>query len=113
MEAYANNSLQLEAEQHGAVMGYSKTGGDLLPAPHLLTDGGLLGQRPLGYGFGHGHETAAQRYNATRIQAGFEPERSERKSRGGLGGLVFRTQLELKGNGGFVYSVFCESNAGI
>lgn len=24
---------------------------------------------------GHGHETAAQRYNATRIQAGYEPER--------------------------------------
>uniref|UniRef100_A0A674N8A4 Inosine-5'-monophosphate dehydrogenase n=1 Tax=Takifugu rubripes TaxID=31033 RepID=A0A674N8A4_TAKRU len=25
---------------------------------------------------GHGHETAAQRYSATRIQAGYEPERS-------------------------------------
>uniref|UniRef100_A0A3B4AF19 Uncharacterized protein n=1 Tax=Periophthalmus magnuspinnatus TaxID=409849 RepID=A0A3B4AF19_9GOBI len=24
----------------------------------------------------HGHETAAQRYSATRIQAGYEPERS-------------------------------------
>lgn len=28
-----------------------------------------------GYHHGHGHETAAQRYTATRIQAGFEPER--------------------------------------
>ncbi|XP_016319507.1 inosine-5'-monophosphate dehydrogenase 1a-like isoform X1 [Sinocyclocheilus anshuiensis] len=26
------------------------------------------------YGHGHGHETAAQRYSATRIQAGYEPE---------------------------------------
>uniref|UniRef100_A0A3Q3QBM8 Uncharacterized protein n=1 Tax=Monopterus albus TaxID=43700 RepID=A0A3Q3QBM8_MONAL len=26
--------------------------------------------------YGHGHETAAQRYTATRIQAGYEPERS-------------------------------------
>ncbi len=29
------------------------------------------------HGHGHGHETAAQRYSATRIQAGFEPERWE------------------------------------
>uniref|UniRef100_A0A672NRX6 Inosine-5'-monophosphate dehydrogenase n=1 Tax=Sinocyclocheilus grahami TaxID=75366 RepID=A0A672NRX6_SINGR len=27
-----------------------------------------------GHGHGHGHETAAQRYSATRIQAGYEPE---------------------------------------
>lgn len=27
------------------------------------------------HGHGHGHETAAQRYSATRIQAGYEPER--------------------------------------
>ncbi|KAM9481521.1 uncharacterized protein Hap1MRO34_009251 [Clarias gariepinus] len=26
------------------------------------------------HGHGHGHETAAQRYSATRIQAGYEPE---------------------------------------
>uniref|UniRef100_A0A3B4ULV0 Uncharacterized protein n=1 Tax=Seriola dumerili TaxID=41447 RepID=A0A3B4ULV0_SERDU len=40
------------------------------------------GEQPHPYGayahptpHGHGHETAAQRYSATRIQAGYEPER--------------------------------------
>lgn len=78
MEAYANDSLQLDAEQHGTIMSYSKTVGTLMPTPHLLTD-------KLSYGIGHGHETAAQRYNATRIQAGFKPERLEKGSRVGLG----------------------------
>uniref|UniRef100_A0A3Q3DWU9 Uncharacterized protein n=1 Tax=Hippocampus comes TaxID=109280 RepID=A0A3Q3DWU9_HIPCM len=40
------------------------------------------GEQPHQYGtyahsttHSHGHETAAQRYSATRIQAGYEPER--------------------------------------
>ncbi|KAL7878575.1 hypothetical protein AOLI_G00095490 [Acnodon oligacanthus] len=32
------------------------------------------------HGHGHGHETAAQRYSATRIQAGYEPESRARLS---------------------------------
>ena len=87
MEAYAHEPLQLDAEQSGQLMGYSKTVGNLLPAPHLLSqDRGLHFNRP-SYGFGHGHETAAQRYNATRVQAGFEPERSETGTKVGTGGL--------------------------
>ncbi|XP_041934604.1 inosine-5'-monophosphate dehydrogenase 1b isoform X2 [Alosa sapidissima] len=73
MEAYSHGPVQLDAEQSGQILGYSKTGGNLLPTPHLLSDRDLHFHRP-SYGFGHGHETAAQRYNATRIQAGFEPE---------------------------------------
>uniref|UniRef100_A0A3Q4B1E5 Uncharacterized protein n=1 Tax=Mola mola TaxID=94237 RepID=A0A3Q4B1E5_MOLML len=44
---------------------------------------GVDGEQPHPFGayshstpHGHGHETAAQRYSATRIQAGYEPERS-------------------------------------
>uniref|UniRef100_A0A8C4HYQ0 Inosine-5'-monophosphate dehydrogenase n=1 Tax=Dicentrarchus labrax TaxID=13489 RepID=A0A8C4HYQ0_DICLA len=49
-------------------------------SPHPILDG----EQPHPYGayahpmpHGHGHETAAQRYSATRIQAGYEPERSD------------------------------------
>uniref|UniRef100_A0A671Y831 Inosine-5'-monophosphate dehydrogenase n=1 Tax=Sparus aurata TaxID=8175 RepID=A0A671Y831_SPAAU len=64
------------------------------PSPFLLHTHGHTSPSPLSgaklqphpYGayvhpmpHGHGHETAAQRYSATRIQAGYEPERSVSK----------------------------------
>ena len=60
---------------------YRRIVGDMEPArPRILNRDG---ERPLPYGayvspspHGHGHETAAQRYSVTRIQAGYEPERS-------------------------------------
>nr|XP_055030251.1 inosine-5'-monophosphate dehydrogenase 1a isoform X3 [Misgurnus anguillicaudatus] len=61
---------------------YRRIVGDMEPArPRvLLQDSDHHFQGPFthsalhGHGHGHGHETAAQRYNATRIQAGYEPE---------------------------------------
>ncbi|KAK1887547.1 Inosine-5'-monophosphate dehydrogenase 1a [Dissostichus eleginoides] len=58
---------------------YRRIVGDMEPArPRILNRDG---EQPLPYGayvppspHGHGHETAAQRYSATRIQAGYEPE---------------------------------------
>lgn len=35
----------------------------------------INGCSPIHSGHLHGHETAAQRYSATRLQAGYEPER--------------------------------------
>lgn len=74
MEIYAGDPLQLDSEQCGQVLGCSKATMDsILPTPHRQSHGGDF-HRPT-YGFGHGHETAVQRYNANRVQAGFEPER--------------------------------------
>ncbi|XP_057203777.1 inosine-5'-monophosphate dehydrogenase 1a isoform X2 [Triplophysa rosa] len=61
---------------------YRRIVGDMEPArPRvLLRDSDHHFQGPFthnalhGNGHGHGHETAAQRYSATRIQAGYEPE---------------------------------------
>ncbi|XP_047453090.1 inosine-5'-monophosphate dehydrogenase 1a isoform X2 [Mugil cephalus] len=58
---------------------YRRIVGDMEPArPRIATRDG---EQPHPYGafalptpHGHGHETAAQRYSATRIQAGYEPE---------------------------------------
>ncbi|KAL2102147.1 hypothetical protein ACEWY4_001315 [Coilia grayii] len=79
MEAYANNPLQLDEEQSGQVLGCSKASvGNILLTSHLQSHERDF-HRP-SYGFGHCHKTAAQRYNANRIQAGFEPERNQREN---------------------------------
>ncbi|XP_063730029.1 inosine-5'-monophosphate dehydrogenase 1a isoform X4 [Eleginops maclovinus] len=58
---------------------YRRIVGDMEPARPRISN--RDGEQPLPYGayvpptpHGHGHETAAQRYSATRIQAGYEPE---------------------------------------
>lgn len=60
---------------------YRRIVGDMEPARPRISN--RDGEQPHPYGafalptpHGHGHETAAQRYSATRIQAGYEPERS-------------------------------------
>ncbi|XP_035381336.1 inosine-5'-monophosphate dehydrogenase 1a-like [Electrophorus electricus] len=49
--------------------------GDTEPARLQLSPRDPEHQGPFGHNTSHGHETAAQRYSATRIQAGYEPER--------------------------------------
>ncbi|KAJ8249703.1 hypothetical protein COCON_G00229190 [Conger conger] len=60
---------------------YRRIVGDTEPArPRLSpreTEHHFHGSAPTGP-HGHGHETAAQRYSATRIQAGYEPESAQR-----------------------------------
>ncbi|XP_035859070.1 inosine-5'-monophosphate dehydrogenase 1a [Sander lucioperca] len=58
---------------------YRRIVGDMEPARPRISN--RDGEQPHPYGayahpapHGHGHETAAQRYSATRIQAGYEPE---------------------------------------
>uniref|UniRef100_A0AAY5F013 IMP (inosine 5'-monophosphate) dehydrogenase 1a n=1 Tax=Electrophorus electricus TaxID=8005 RepID=A0AAY5F013_ELEEL len=48
--------------------------GDTEPARLQLSPRDPEHQGPFGHNTSHGHETAAQRYSATRIQAGYEPE---------------------------------------
>ncbi|XP_007250989.3 inosine-5'-monophosphate dehydrogenase 1a isoform X1 [Astyanax mexicanus] len=70
-----------DGEHDGYQIDYRRIVGDTEPArprlsprdpehPHFH---GLFGHNTP-HGHGHGHETAAQRYSATRIQAGYEPE---------------------------------------
>ncbi|XP_055011576.1 inosine-5'-monophosphate dehydrogenase 1a isoform X1 [Boleophthalmus pectinirostris] len=68
-----------EGERENYQIDYRRIVGDTEPArPRIMN---REGEQPHPYGaFGHspahshGHETAAQRYSATRIQAGYEPE---------------------------------------
>lgn len=70
-----------EGERDSYQIDYRRIVGDMEPArPRILNRDG---EQPHPFGayahqtpHGHGHETAAQRYSATRIQAGYEPERS-------------------------------------
>lgn len=57
---------------------YRRIVGDMEPARQRAANRDGEPAQPCGPSapHGHGHETAAQRYSATRIQAGYEPERS-------------------------------------
>lgn len=70
-----------DAESDNYQIDYRRIVGDMEPARPRTSN--RDGEQPHPFGayahpmsHGHGHETAAQRYSATRIQAGYEPERS-------------------------------------
>uniref|UniRef100_A0A672GTS5 Uncharacterized protein n=1 Tax=Salarias fasciatus TaxID=181472 RepID=A0A672GTS5_SALFA len=70
-----------EGERDTYQIDYRRIVGDTEPARPRISS--REAEQPHPYGafahptaHGHGHETAAQRYSATRIQAGYEPERS-------------------------------------
>lgn len=69
-----------DGERDSYQIDYRRIVGDMEPARPRIPN--RDGEPPNSYGafaqpspHGHGHETAAQRYSATRIQAGYEPER--------------------------------------
>ncbi|MEQ2189627.1 hypothetical protein GOODEAATRI_027143 [Goodea atripinnis] len=70
-----------ENERDNYQIDYRRIVGDMEPArPRVSNRDGEQSQHsflahPHPGSYGHGHETAAQRYSATRIQAGYEPER--------------------------------------
>lgn len=73
-----------ELEQDTYQIDYRRIVGDTEPArprlspregEHTHPNSNLRGTYTHTNPHGHGHETAAQRYSATRIQAGYEPER--------------------------------------
>lgn len=80
MEAHCYDRFR-DGERDNYQIDYRRIVGDMEPArPRIST---REGEQPPPFGpythpmpHGHGHETAAQRYSATRIQAGYEPERS-------------------------------------
>nr|XP_020468761.1 inosine-5'-monophosphate dehydrogenase 1b-like isoform X2 [Monopterus albus] len=68
-----------DGERDGYQIDYRRIVGDMKPARLCISN--RDGEQPRPYEscahpmpYGHGHETAAQRYTATRIQAGYEPE---------------------------------------
>ncbi|XP_051807427.1 inosine-5'-monophosphate dehydrogenase 1a isoform X1 [Acanthochromis polyacanthus] len=68
-----------DGERDNYQIDYRRIVGDMEPARPRISN--RDGEQPHPYGafthptpHGHGHETAAQRYSATRIQAGYEPE---------------------------------------
>lgn len=70
-----------DGERDNYQIDYRRIVGDMEPARPRISN--REGEQPHTFGaythptpHGHGHETAAQRYSATRIQAGYEPERS-------------------------------------
>ncbi|XP_041966975.1 inosine-5'-monophosphate dehydrogenase 1a isoform X3 [Alosa sapidissima] len=68
-----------DSERDSYQIDYRRIVGDTEPArPRLSPRDGEHFHGPFvhgaPHGHGHGHETAAQRYSATRIQAGYEPE---------------------------------------
>ncbi|MGH0142082.1 UNVERIFIED_CONTAM: hypothetical protein FKN15_075367 [Acipenser sinensis] len=67
-----------EGEREPYQIDYRRIVGDTEPAKYRLppreNDHHFHGTPLQGHPHGHGHETAAQRYSATRIQAGYEPE---------------------------------------
>ncbi|XP_031421243.1 inosine-5'-monophosphate dehydrogenase 1a isoform X3 [Clupea harengus] len=82
MEAHGYDRFG-DCERDSYQIDYRRIVGDTEPArPHLSPREGEHFHGPFiqgaphghGHGHGHGHETAAQRYSATRIQAGYEPE---------------------------------------
>ncbi|KAG2460001.1 IMDH1 dehydrogenase, partial [Polypterus senegalus] len=68
----------VEGEREPYQIDYRRIVGDTEPAKFRLStresDHHFHGSPLHGHLHGHGHETAAQRYSATRIQAGYEPE---------------------------------------
>ncbi|XP_024912126.1 inosine-5'-monophosphate dehydrogenase 1a-like [Cynoglossus semilaevis] len=89
-----------DGERDNYQIDYRRIVGDMEPArPRILNRDG---EQPHAFGayahpspHGHGHETAAQRYSATRIQAGFEPERS---LMGGIGIIHHNCTAEFQAN---------------
>uniref|UniRef100_A0A8C8GZK5 Inosine-5'-monophosphate dehydrogenase n=1 Tax=Oncorhynchus tshawytscha TaxID=74940 RepID=A0A8C8GZK5_ONCTS len=79
MEGYGYEHFGVDGERDSHQMDYRRIVGDTeLPRPSSNPSPQdaehLFRLSPHGHGHGHGHETAAQRYSATRIQAGFGPE---------------------------------------
>uniref|UniRef100_A0A673ZQF6 Inosine-5'-monophosphate dehydrogenase n=1 Tax=Salmo trutta TaxID=8032 RepID=A0A673ZQF6_SALTR len=77
MEGYGYEHFGVDGERDSHQMDYRRIVGDTeLPQPSSNPSPQdaehLFHLSP--HGHGHGHETAAQRYSATRIQAGFGPE---------------------------------------
>lgn len=71
----------VDGERDNYQIDYRRIVGDTEPARPWLSSRdpehnlhGTFSHNPP-HGHGHGHETAAQRYSATRLQAGYEPER--------------------------------------
>lgn len=81
MEGHAYDRFG-ESDRDNYQIDYRRIVGDMEPArPRVSNRDGEQSQHSFlthAYppSYGHGHETAAQRYSATRIQAGYEPERS-------------------------------------
>lgn len=88
MEAVTLDFLEMDGHGHGYdrfgdgerdtyQIDYRRIVGDTEPARPRLSprEGEHHFHGALVSPHGHGHETAAQRYSATRIQAGYEPER--------------------------------------
>lgn len=80
MEGHASDRFG-DGERDSYLIDYRRIVGDMEPARPRPSN--RDGEQPHPYGgyahpvlHGHGYETAAQRYSATRIQAGYEPERS-------------------------------------
>ncbi|XP_038561486.1 inosine-5'-monophosphate dehydrogenase 1a isoform X1 [Micropterus salmoides] len=78
MEGHGYDRLG-DGERDNYQIDYRRIVGDMEPARPRISN--RDGEPPHPYGayshpmpHGHGHETAAQRYSATRIQAGYEPE---------------------------------------
>ena len=62
-----------DADRDNYQIDYRRIVGDMEPAWPRISNRDVACTQPTSHG--HGHETAAQRYSATRIQAGYEPER--------------------------------------
>ncbi|GAA6073363.1 inosine-5'-monophosphate dehydrogenase 1b isoform X1 [Tachysurus ichikawai] len=81
MEGHGYERYAEREERDSYQIDYRRIVGDTEPARPWLSprDPEHHFHGPFGHntphGHGHGHETAAQRYSATRIQAGYEPER--------------------------------------
>ena len=86
MEGHGGHDRFGEGERDNYQIDYRRIVGDTEPAwPQLPPREGEHAPHPYGpYAHanphGHGHETAAQRYSATRIQVGYEPERLDSKT---------------------------------
>lgn len=85
MEGYGLDHFLADAAAENQQVDYRRIVGDTQPPRNIVSSReGEYFVRQTSHG--HGHETAAQRYSATRIQAGLGPERwvngiSEQKSK--------------------------------
>lgn len=74
MEGYGFEHFAADGARESQQVDYRRIVGDLqLPITDVSSREGEHYVRQTSHG--HGHETAAQRYSATRIQAGLGPER--------------------------------------
>lgn len=74
MEGYGLDHFLADAAAENQQVDYRRIVGDTQPPRNIVSSReGEYFVRQTSHG--HGHETAAQRYSATRIQAGLGPER--------------------------------------